>query len=219
MSRLCIDCQHFVIKSWHDPYLRRHRLRSASKLFCCAATTFSLISSMRHVASSSSSFLFKKSFQLVTKLIPVPFFSLFICSCFFKHIVQIGFSFGAFFAALYPRNFFSFSVETSIHFPLGFTCSQASTELCPPLLLAGCCHQVFVVPYHSLLPTFHFSPSWHFSEPLLFSSRCIVFLLSGEHEDDCAWFLGQKGPAQPVSQIIPCCSALHHHLHQKRKRV
>ena len=81
---------------------------SASKLFCCAATTFFLISSMRPVASFSSSFLVRKAFQLVPQLIHVPSLSLFMCNCLFKHIVQVTFSFCTFSATLRPRNFLSF---------------------------------------------------------------------------------------------------------------
>ena len=62
-------------------------------------------------------FPLKKSFQLVTKLIPVPFFSLFICSCFFKHIAQVGFSFCTFSAALCPRDFLLSAVRRALCSP------------------------------------------------------------------------------------------------------
>ena len=83
------------------------------------------------------------------------------CNTRSTHIVQVGFPsfFCTFSAALCSRDFLFFhecvehSVvrQTSIHFPLGYTCSQASTELCLPLLPAGCCHLVFMEPHHSLL--------------------------------------------------------------------
>ena len=47
---------------------------------------------------------------------------------------------------------------------------QASMELCPRLLPAGCCHLVFVEPYHSLL--FHLS----FFSVMAFFRTAVVFL-------------------------------------------
>ena len=84
VPRLCIDCQHFVIKvlawswslSYPLTYSRRalHRLCSASKLFCCVNTTFFLSSCMRPAASSSSSFLSRKVSNLSPTLsLSLPF--------------------------------------------------------------------------------------------------------------------------------------------------
>ena len=79
----------------------------------------------------------------------------------------------------------SYSAETSFHFPVGFTCSQVFTELCHPLLPAGCGHLIFVVPYHSLL--FHlsfFSVMALFRTTVVFLTLDSLFLLWDEHEDD-----------------------------------
>ena len=67
VSKLCIDCQSFVISVLGRPrslsnvstYSRRalHRLCSDSQLMCCAAST-------RHVASSYSSFALRKASSL-----------------------------------------------------------------------------------------------------------------------------------------------------------
>ena len=74
--------------------------------------------------------------------------------------------------------FFSFTsalAETYFHLP--FTCSQASRELLS--LPAGCCHLVFVAPYHSLL--FHVSL---FS--VIFQNRSCLFVhwTVYDHDDD-----------------------------------
>ena len=133
-------------------------------------------------------FLFKEGFKLVAQLIPIPFFS-FHLKLFFKHLAQIGFSFCTFRAALSPRNFIFFhsasstvkSAETSVHFPSSFACFQASTELCPPLLPAVCCHVVFVERYHSLLIHLSFfSVMVFFKTAVVFSTLDLFLLLSGE---------------------------------------
>ena len=101
---------------WHGPvlcrilrYILAERCTDFAppQSFCCAATTFSLISSMRPVALPSSSFLSRKASSLSPNLSLSLSSLFFICSRFFKHIVQVGFSFYAFFAALCPRNFLS----------------------------------------------------------------------------------------------------------------
>ena len=207
-----------------------HRLCSASKLFCCAATTFFLISSTRPVASSSSSFLVRKASYLSPSLfLSLP--SLFSCVAAFSSMLYSSTYLFALSLPLFVHViFFSFtsasttlwSAETSIHFPLGFACSQACTELCPPLLPAGCFLLVFVELYRS--PLIHLS---FFSVMAFFQNRC-CFLNAGSFffscrasmkttGTPCAWFLGRKGPRLPMSQIIHQCSVLHHHLHQKRK--
>ena len=60
-----------------------------------------------------------------------------------------------------------------------------STELCLPLLPAGCCHLVFVVPNHSLvLHLSRFSVMARFRTASVFSTLDSLFLLWCEHEDD-----------------------------------
>ena len=66
-----------------------------------------------------------------------------------------------------------------------FACFQVSTELCLPQLTAGCCHLVFVEPYHSLL--FHlslFSVIALLRTAVVFSTLDRFPLLWSEHEDD-----------------------------------
>ena len=174
-------------------YSRRalHRLCSASKLLCCAASTFFCISSMRHVASFSSSFLSRNASSRTPSLSPSlssSFSSVAALSCIVCKSASL-------FALSLPLLFHvisftiawiaSYSAETSFHLPFGFACSRASGELCPPPLLAGCCHLVFVVPCHSLL--FHlslFSVIAFFRTAVVFSTLDSLLLLWDEHEDD-----------------------------------
>ena len=89
---------------------------------------------MRHIASSSSSFLFKKFFKPVTEPVSVSFFVFFACGRAFEKCAQVRFSFHTLPATLVPRDFLLFhecinrssdSAETST---FAFTCSQASRE-------------------------------------------------------------------------------------------
>ena len=84
---------------------------------------------VQHVFRHLFHFLFfpiKKSFEIVPKLIPVPFLFLFICSCTFKHCIQVSFSFRTLLAVLGPRDslFFHECIERFIFctnlFPLSF---------------------------------------------------------------------------------------------------
>ena len=119
--------------------------------------------------------------------------SLFICSCTFKLVYRSASLYALSLPFLVHVIFFSFtsalstsySAETSFHFPSGFACFQVSTELCPPLLPAGCCHLVFVVPHHSLL--FHlslFSVMAFSRTAVVFLTLDSLFLFWDEHEDD-----------------------------------
>ena len=151
---------------------------------------------MRHVASSSSS----SSFLLWKACSLSPSFSLsfssffFISSCFFKHIVQVRFSFCTFPAALGPCDFL-FLHECVEHFivcrdlyPLSFR-----FRLLPgvhgalsPAVPRGLLPPGFrgTIPF-SAFSTYHFSLSWPFSETaVVFLTLDRFPLLWAEHEDD-----------------------------------
>ena len=111
----------------------------------------------------------------------------------------------------------STSDVTSFHFPFGFAWSHVSWELCPPLLPAGCCHRVFVVPYQSLL--FHlsfFSVTARFRTAVVFLTIDSLCLLWDAHEDEretCALLLSFKRPRLLMLVTIRHCCHCHHHHH------
>ena len=79
----------------------------------------------------------------------------------------------------------SSSAGTSFHLPFGFACSQASWELCHPLLRAGCCHPVFVFPWQSLLCHFSlFSVVAPSRTSVVFLTLDNLFLVWCEGEDE-----------------------------------
>ena len=115
--------------SWPGPDLgriRRHILAELCK-DCALPQNFFVAqlprSSMRPVATSSSSFLVRKASNLSPSL------SLFLSSLvsfvapFFKHIVQVGYSFCAFLATLCPRDFLC--IHQSVKH------SEVRRDLCP----------------------------------------------------------------------------------------
>ena len=233
-----VNCQHFAIRvlarlisvvtvDVFTPSVAKTLLRLETFLLCsyhvfphCFHETRCLIFLF---------FPFKKNFQLFTKLVLVPFFSLFISSCLFKHITQVSFSFWAFFATLCPRDFLLFH-QCVKHFVV-------RRDLCPLSfrfrVLPGVYGALSAAASHGLLPTgfrwavtlptlppFIFSVMAFFRTAVVFLTLDLFLLLSGGHEDDrntLCMFLGQKGPRLPMSQIIHYCSVINHHLHQKKK--
>ena len=223
---LCIDCQHFV--SCPSTYSRRalHGLCSASKL-CCAATTFFLISSMRPVASSSPSLLLKRVSSLSpSSSLTLPF--LFPAVAAFSNMSNRSASLVALFPQPQKTTHLSFlsllrralcSPQRLIHFPFGVARSQATTELCPPLLPTGCCHLCFMEPHDSLL--LHLSVvsvTAFLIIAVVFLTLDFFLLLSGEHEDDrdslCVVLGSKRGRGlRCLRSFIHYCTVPYHHLH------
>ena len=128
-------------------------------------------------------FPFKKSFELVTNLIPFPCFFLSSVAALWNVVhksaslfaLSLRFLFFVMFVSFTSELSVSYSAKTFLHFLFGLACSLASTELCPPLLPAGFswCHTTLC------FSTYHFSLSWPSSEPWLSSLHWTVFSSCG----------------------------------------
>ena len=128
-------------------------------------------------------FPFKKSFELVTNLIPFPCFFLSSVTALWNVVhksaslftLSLHLLFYVIFVSFTSELSVSYSAETFLHFLFGLACSLASTELCPPLLPAGFswCHTTLC------FSTYHFSLSWPSSEPQLSSLHWTVFSSCG----------------------------------------
>ena len=188
------------------------------------------MSFMRPVASSP--LLCKEKLPACHQAYSCPFLLSFICSCFFKHIVQVGFSFGTFSAVLCPRDFLFFHecVEHSVVrrdlCPLSFRFHvlpyvyRAFVSRCSPLVAATLFSWRRTTLYFS---TFHFSPSWPlFKTAVVFFTLDLFLRLSGEREDDkdtlCMVPGSEEAAAAHVSDhsLLFCSSS---QLHQKRMKV
>ena len=197
---------HHLLEFPHDFFGRSRSLSNVSTYSEEYCTAFALPQNFCVVQPPSFPHLFNETHYFVflffpftefvkpvTELVLVPFFLFFVCGRAFDHCLEVSISFRTLTATSVPRDvlFFHECIDrfiffrTSFHLPFGFTCSQASWELGFPLLPAGCCHLVFVVPYHSLL--FHlslFSVIAFFRTAVAFLTLDSLFLLRDEHEDD-----------------------------------
>ena len=177
VSGLCMSCQSFVMIVFGRPRslskASTYSQKSTAQLLFCL-TTFILgrIKVALHLFNEAPAFIFF-IFPFSKFCKPV----LFVRGRTFDHCVEFSFSLRTLPATFVPRVFFPYttaltasnSAESTFHLPFGFTCSHASWELWHPLLPAGCCHLVFVVPYQSLLLHFHLSLSWpSFGPPMSF---------------------------------------------------
>ena len=135
----------------------------------------------------------EKSFECVTKLIPVLFLFLFICSCTFELVYRSASLFALYLTLLFRVIFFSFtsamsasySAETSFHLSFGFACSLASTELLSPAALRKLLPPVF----RGAIPPSAFPPITFLCHGLFQNRSCLLstgqsFLMSDEHGDD-----------------------------------
>ena len=149
-------------------------------------------------------FSFKEGFKLVAKLIPVPFFSLFICSCFQASRTE-RLLFLRFLCRSLTTNFsFLSSLRRALCSPQRFLFTFLSVLRVPkhlrsfalrcfPRVAATCLSWSRTIIYFSI---FHFVA--FFNTAVVFLTLDLFHLLSGEHEDDrdtLCMVLGSRGAA------------------------
>ena len=179
VSRLCIDCQSFVITVFGRPralsktvdVFPKSAAQTLLRLKTCVLCSLHVSPDLFH-EKRCLIFLFfptRKASSLSPSLSLSLSIPVFLLSLHLQLHFQAVCSGQLLFPTLGPHDFLFFErfIFCRDLFPLSFWFHvlQVSTELCLPLLPTGCCHLVVVVPCHSLLfHLYHFSLSWPFSE-------------------------------------------------------